>query len=116
MADVVGPIANPWASLNPGYGSDTRGGGLIILFNNLLKTTIVIGGVWAFINLIIAGYGFIAAGGNPEKITLAWNKIWQSLVGLLIVAGSFALAAIFGFLVFNDATAILSPTIYGPGP
>jgi hypothetical protein len=36
------------------------------------------------------------------------------LLGLLFVAGSLVLAAIFGQLVFGDPRVILQPTIYGP--
>ena len=74
----------------------------------------VIGGLFAFFNLVIAGYGFLSAGDDPKKIEAAWKKIWQSMLGLLFILGSFILAAIFGYLLFGDATAILKPKIYGP--
>jgi len=51
---------------------------------------------------------------DPKKIGEASSRIWQSLIGLLLVAGSFVLAAIFGWLIFGDALAILRPEIYGP--
>jgi hypothetical protein len=113
-ADAVGEVANPWGVLNPNYPAES-GAGLVTLLNNLLKTAIVISGIWALINIIVAGYEFISAEGNPEKITKAWNKIWQSLLGVLIVAGSLVLAAIFGQIIFGDPTAIINPRIYGPG-
>jgi len=34
----------------------------------------------------------------------------------VIMAGSFVLAALIGWLIFGDATAILNPKIYGPTP
>ena len=55
------------------------------------------------------------AGNDPKKIELAWAKIWQSMVGLLIIVASFALAALIGLILFQDASAILKPAIYGPG-
>jgi hypothetical protein len=88
--------------------------GLIKFANNLLKIIIVAAGLFAFINIIIAGYSFLAAGGDAKKVEQAWGRIWQSLLGLIFVAGSFVLAGIFGYLVFGDASAILSPKIYGP--
>jgi len=88
--------------------------GLIPFANNILKLMIVGAGIFAFINIIVAGYGFLSAGGDSKKVEAAWNKIWQSLLGLAFVAGSFVLAAIFGWLIFKDPTAILSPKIYGP--
>lgn len=88
--------------------------GMVSLANRIFKLIIVGAGIFAFMNIIIAGYTFLGAGGDPKKVEQAWAKIWQSLIGLLFVAGSFVLAAIFGWLLFKDPTAILSPTIYGP--
>ena len=88
--------------------------GLINFANNILKLLIAGAGLFAFFNIIIAGYTFLSAGGDPKKIEQAWARIWQSLLGLLFVAGSFVLAAIFGWLIFGDPGAILSPAIYGP--
>jgi len=97
------------------YGSLTQeGGGLILFLNNLLKLMIVIAGLYAFFNIIIAGYGFMSASDDPKAISRATNKIWLSLLGVVIVAGSFVLAAILGWLLFGDATAILKPKVYGP--
>jgi hypothetical protein len=97
------------------YGVLTReGGGLIGFLNNIIRLLIVVGGLWAFLNLILAGYGFLSAGDDPKKMTAAWQKIWQSMMGVLFILGSFVLAAIFGYLLFGDPTAILNPKIYGP--
>lgn len=95
------------------YGEVT-GGGLIKFANNILKLVIVGGGIFTFINILLAGFGFISAGGDPKKIEQSVNKIWRSLLGLVILAGSFVIAAIIGWMVFGDATAILQPKIYGP--
>ena len=88
--------------------------GLVKFGNNLLKLIIVGAGIFAFINIIIAGFTFLGASGDPKKTQQAWEKIYMSLIGLMFVAGSFVLAAIFGWLLFKDPTAILSPKIYGP--
>jgi len=114
MLDVIGGITPP-----PPFqgGAGQYGGyqtGLIAFFNNIVRLLIVIGGIWAFINLILAGYGFLSAGDDPKKMEAAWKKIWQSMLGLLFILGSFVLAVIFGHLLFGDPTAILQPKIYGP--
>lgn len=68
-------------------------------------------GIYALINFILAGYAFLSAGDDPKKVAGAWAKIWQTAVGLLVAAGAFVLAAIFGKLIFGDASFILNPTI-----
>lgn len=115
MFDIFGTIKNPLKRINP-QGYETIGaGGLVYFLNNVIRLLIVVGGLFAFFNLILAGYGFLSAGDDPKKMASAWSKIWQSMMGLLFILGSFVLAAIFGWLLFGDARAILNPKVYGPG-
>lgn len=114
MPDIIGKITPPEPFVTKYSGAFGEPGGLIKFFNNIVRLLIVIGGLWAFLNLILAGYGFLGAGEDPKKMEAAWQKIWQSMLGLGIILGSFVLAAIFGFLLFGDPTAILKPKIYGP--
>ena len=116
MIFQFGTISNPFGSGGfnvPAYGVP-NGGGIIVLGNNLLKFTIVLAGLYTFWNIIAAGYMFMSAGGEAKNIAKAWDKIWQSIVGLLIVAGSFVLAGIFGYLIFDDVTALITPRIFTP--
>jgi hypothetical protein len=107
MADIFGPIKPPsFISENPS--------GLVTLFNNLLRLLIIGGGIYALINFIIAGYSFMSANNDPKKIDLAWAKIWQSMVGLLIIAVSFVIAALIGKILFGNTKALLEIKIFGP--
>ena len=89
----------------------TRAGAYLNVIINLL---IVGAGIYALLNFILAGYGYLSAGGDPKKIQEASANIWQSIVGLVIVAGSFLIAALIGYLVFKDANALLFPQITLP--
>lgn len=111
MIQIFGSIEKPAIFKYPGL----EAGGLVEFLNNILRLLIVVGGLFAFFNLILAGYGFLSAGDDPKAMGRASQKIWQSMLGLLFILGSFVLAAIFGWLLFGDATAILTPEIYGPG-
>jgi hypothetical protein len=96
---------------------DIEGGalsGLPAFINALVRLLIVGAGIYALINLVLAGYGFLSAGGDPKKIADATAKIWQTLLGLTIAAGSFVLAAIFGQLLFKDPDALLQFKIFTP--
>lgn len=94
------------------FGTDPSAIGKLL--NVLLNVMVVAGGIYAILNIILAGYAFMSAGDDPKKVQGAWNKIWQTLLGLAFVAGSFVLAAIFGQLLFGDPNAILSPKIKAP--
>ena len=114
---IIGNIELPpgverWVTQYP--SAEGKVPGLIPFANALLKIIITLAGLFAFFNLIIAGFQFMSAGGDSKAIGKAWDKIWQSLIGLLIIAGSFVLAAIFGWLLFGDMRAILIPKVYGP--
>ena len=92
----------------------TAGGelpGIVLLLNRFLMIIFLAAGFWALLNFIVAGFGFMSAGGDSKQIGKAWERIWQSMLGLMIVACSFLFAAIIGLLLFGNATIILKPTI-----
>lgn len=114
MDDVVGKITNPLPGSYQNIAAGAGGGGLILFFSNVLRLVFVAAGIYAFINFIIAGYEYMTAAGDTKMLTNAWARIWQSLVGLIIIVGSFAAAALMGQFFFGSPTAILSPQLYGP--
>jgi hypothetical protein len=102
--------------LAQGYGQvDTVGGGLLGFFNNILKLVTVVAGLFAMVNFILAGYGILSSGGDPEKVSKSSEKIWYSMLGMVLIVAAYAFAALLGWILFKDSTAILNPKIYGPG-
>jgi len=89
--------------------------GLPLFINMIIRLLIVGAGIYAVINLVLAGYAFMSAGDDPKKMAAASSKIWQTLLGLAVAAGSFVLAAIFGKILFNDPNALLQFKIFGLG-
>lgn len=107
--DLWGEISPP-----PGvsrWGADPFKGGMVGFLNAILRIIFVIAGLFAFFNFIIAGFQYLQAGGDPKAVGAAWNRIWKSLLGLVVIVSSFVLAAIFGWLIFGDPMAILAPEI-----
>ncbi|MBN1168702.1 hypothetical protein JXA63_02310 [Candidatus Woesebacteria bacterium] len=110
MRDIWGNIARPdflTGDVQTGIGP---------LLNTIMWTMIVIAGIYALINFIIAGYDFMSAGGDPGKVANAWSRIWQTIIGLIVSAGAFVIAAIVGWLVFGDWDFIINPVIPTPSP
>ena len=110
VLQVIGAIPKPsaLANFNP-----VLGGGVGQLINLFIYILIEGAGIFALFNLILDGYAFLSAGDDPKKVAGAWAKIWQSILGLAVAAGSIILAAIFGLLIFGDANALLKPIIPG---
>jgi len=113
MIGLFGTI-NPPPGVKQWAGGGSGTAGLVPFLSALIKFVIVIGGLYTLLNLVMAGYSFMGAGDDPKKIQAAWAKIWQSLLGLLVMAGAFVLAAIFGWLIFKNPLFILKPQIYTP--
>ncbi len=109
MLQLFGNIKPP-----PGisqFSGGSQGGIVFIFLNNILKLLGFIAGIYALFQIIIAGYTYISAAGDPKKNEQAWAMIWQSLLGLLVVAAAFTVAAVVGKLLKIDIT---NPIIYGP--
>lgn len=109
---------NPFGTVTPPesikrFGS-VQEGALGKLLQVTLNILIIVGGIYAVLNLVLAGYAFMSAGDDPKKVAGAWAKIWQTLLGLSFVAGSFVLAAIFGRILFGSYDALLKPTLKLP--
>ena len=108
-SSIIGTVTLPaefkYGSVNTGLSS---------FMNNALRLVFVIGGIYMFINLILAGFGYMSAGGDAKAITKAWERIYQSFIGLLIIVGSFAIAAVIGQLLFGDSTYLLKLQVFGP--
>ena len=108
-AGIFGQINPPPAIAS--YITPDKGQGLFGFLSNLFKLAAVIAGLALIVQIIAGGYGFIGANGDSKKMEAAWNKIWQSLLGLLIVASSFTIAGLAKRLTGIDP---INPTIYGP--
>lgn len=114
---IVGSINTP-EHLSGGYGDvagDNGGGGLLGLVSNLVKLVIAVGGLWAFVNLLLAGFVYITSGDKPDELVKAHQRIYMSILGLVVMIGSFAITMIVSFLLYGNASTILNPVISGPG-
>jgi type IV secretory pathway VirB2 component (pilin) len=105
FAGLFGSINNPTK-----YAS-TNGSGLFIFLGNILKLIGTIAGILMVIQIITAGFDYISANGDPKKTEAAWTKIWQSLLGLIIIASAFIIASVVTRLT---GIQILNPVIYAP--
>ena len=100
----------------PGLVGFKSGGiaGIPLLISIVLRTLIVIAGIYAVFNFVIAGCAFMSAGGDPKRIQDATAKIWQTVLGLIVTAGAFVIAAIIGQILFNSPTALLQFRVFVP--
>lgn len=59
------------------------------LVSALTSNAMVIAGVIFLVLIIIAGFRFISAGGDPGKIAQAWQVITYAIIGFVVVVASY---------------------------
>jgi hypothetical protein len=96
------------------FGAPFGPEGLIWFANNLMRVAIYGSLLVALINIVISGIQYIGSSGNPEILKTASSRIWISVLGLIVAGASLVIAGVLGLIFFGNATAIISPTIYGP--
>ncbi len=103
--------------------TDEAGSVLTDVISNLIGILTIFGLIWFLIQIIIAGYQFISAGGDSQKIKEAQQKLQNNFIGAVIV-----ISAIFLFMLLGELLGIpgllnleeminkLSPGYLGPMP
>lgn len=77
--------------LEPLPGTETAPGtsvGLSGYFEAVFAFGISIAGIFAVLMIVIGGIQYITAYGNPSQAENAKNRIWQALIGLLLVVSA----------------------------
>ncbi len=82
-------------------GQGNPGQILTQVISNLVGILSVLGLIWFLIQIILAGYQFISAGGDSQKIKDAQQKLQNSFIGAIIV-----ISAIFLFMLLGELLGI----------
>jgi len=112
MGNIIGPVTRP----NLSFYNQTAGRieGLSLFLSFAARSLILLSGVYALFNLILAGYAFLSAADDPKKIQGASSRVLHSLLGILFATGSVVMAAIFGKIIFNDWGYLLQFRVFTP--
>lgn len=102
---VYAPVvmAQPEVTFNPGTGYATDFGNM---FTSLVNVVMVIAAMLVFAYMIWGGVEWITSGGDKGKAESARNKLTAAIIGLVIVAASYAVVNLvvqfLGFGNFQD--------------
>jgi uncharacterized membrane protein YjgN (DUF898 family) len=92
--------------VNPGRGFATDFGSLL---NAVLSFVMVIAALLVFLYLIWGGIEWITSGGDKGQTEKARNKITAAVIGLIILAASYAiLTLVLRFLGFQNLNDVLN--------
>ena len=108
--DEIKPGILPFTAANAGVGAEN-------LISTIVGFLTIISGLAFIVYLIIAGFNWITAGPDMEKVKKAQSNITNAITGLLIViiayAVTAALGALFGSSIPQPATIL---NRLGPSP
>ncbi len=96
------------------YDAAADGIGLVLFLSNIIRIVTIVGGIFVMINILYAGWIYISSSGDAGAHKKVADTVTFSVMGLAIIVGSYAAAALAGLIFFGDAAFILTPTICGP--
>ena len=111
FAQTQAPVTSPQANLNDAFGSPlqqigkaagykTEGTSLEQKIGNALNILFALLGVLFIVLIIYSGFLWLTASGNETKVKRAKDNLYQSIIGLIIIIGAYAISRfIFGVLL-----------------
>lgn len=82
------------------------------LLSGLLNIVIIIAALLVFVYLILGGIEWITSGGDKGKTESARNKITSAIIGLIVLAASWAiLTIVLNFLGYTNLQDVLNQNI-----
>ncbi len=109
---IIGGVEAPIAITNINMASGQEIG-LIFFISRTLNFANIVAGILVMINFVIAGFTYITSAGNVANMTKINEKLMWSVLGILMIVGSYTLAAIFGLVFYGDPTFIITPVLTG---
>ena len=85
-------------------GKSSEQGGTIFTkaLSSIIGVMTIVAGIWFIVQFVIAGYNFISAGGKPDEIQKAQQKIINSFIGIAIVVAAIFVLSLIGHLLHVD--------------
>ena len=108
LAQITNPV------LNPGIGSGGPDQGLVAtgkFVSSIISLLLIVASLATLLYLVTGGLEWILAGGDKTKLENAREKITQAIVGLIVVAASWAGWLLIGKFLGIDFQSIPFPTL-----
>ncbi len=102
--DIVGTITAPGGIPNTAAQTGT-------LLSVVIKLLVAVAGIFALWQFLSGGLDYITSDGDKTKVSSATNKFTMAFMGLALIAGSFIIIAIAGFLFYGNPGIFLNPKL-----
>ena len=107
LAQIVNPV------LPGSLGSGTGGSAIGSIVGGVIGLLIIGAFIGAFLYLLLGGLEWITAGGDKAKLQSSRDKITNAIIGLLIVAASWAVMSLVSGFVGISFPDLPIPTLGG---
>ena len=94
----LGPFSDMY-KLVSGGNVGPASGALANIISTVIGVITIIAGLWFIFNFMIAAVGMVISAGNEEAIKNNTKKMTQSLLGLVVVIGAYALISLIGLIL-----------------
>jgi len=97
---IIGGVEPPAAvaNINLASGSEI---GLIFFASRAITFINIVAGIIVMINFVIAGFTYVSSAGNSSEMSKINEKLMWSVIGILVIVGSYTIAAIFGLIFYG---------------
>ncbi len=113
LAQIRNPVL-PSSLGGEGASSAQAGRSLGTIISNMAGALFIFGLLATFLLLLTGGISWLTSGGDKSKLEQAREKIINAIIGLIILAASWAVISVVGHLVGIDIKNITIPTIGTP--
>ena len=89
----------PWGNLGK-FLDVTRAASILTnIISRTMGVMTIAAGIWFIFQFIIGGYSYMTAGGEPQKMSQATQKITSALIGLVVIVAAYAIMSLLGELL-----------------
>ena len=78
--------------------------GLETVFNNVVSVALAFAGIVLFVMLILGGFKYLTAGGEPPKVEAAKKTLTYAIAGIVFVALAFLILRFIGVFTGVDVS------------
>lgn len=112
MEKVYAQLVNPVLQGSLGTGTNDTGlSNTGTMISSIVSLFLIISASAALIYLVIGGVTWILSDGDKGKLETARNKILQSILGLVVVASSWAIWLLLGKFLGINFSSLPFPTL-----
>jgi hypothetical protein len=111
LAQIHNPVLPPIIGGGDNPKVDAGGTGLGAIISQLVGALFIAGFLLAFVYLLIGGISWITSGGDKTKLEKARDEITNSIMGIIVVAASWAISILVANFFGLDLTKLTIPSI-----